>query len=468
MNAPQGLPAHNRRLYSAYMVSALSALVYNIAVLVLSLVFGAHDVAVLKVISTLWWILAIGLLARGHVDSAALIGMAELFFHATTMVWFFGWNSGFQWFVLFVPINALWLSGASVIISSIYTGFVVIGVPLLYEMALYWDHKYTLGNYEEPLFLINWSVLITVIILDVVYYKKMADRLEAEQRASIELLQSTQRKALNQEKMASLGQLTAGIAHELRNPLNVVQGFSETSADLLEELEQMAQDSRLPVEFRAKFFEIHGELKENMRDMRSQALRGEEIIKTMMLQTRADEGGFTLENVNKVVEEAVHMAYHGMRAKNSDFYCTIETQLDNGLPYVRLQKPNVVRALINLSYNSFYAVTNKRLNEPLDTDYKPTVTITTKIDNNQVFILFSDNGPGIDDEVKDKIFQPFFTTKPVGEGTGLGLSTVLEVFVNGHQGTVDITDSVEGGACFVLSLPITNVKLNEQPSIAAG
>ncbi len=257
-------------------------------------------------------------------------------------------------------------------------------------------------------------------------------------------LRSTQDQLVQSEKMASLGQLTAGIAHEIQNPLNFVNNFSELSVDLLTELETV------PDEEEKKF--IVNDLKQNLSKIVHHGKRADSIVKGMLLHSRTGAVEKQATDINKLVEEFLALAYHGMRAKDASFNSEMEKSLAPGLPAINILPQDISRVLLNIFNNAFYAVDEKKKSSAKD--YKPTVKITTKKESNKIVISIRDNGNGIPAEIKDKIFNPFFTTKPTGMGTGLGLSISYDIIAKGHQGELKVDSQKDEFTEFVIILPI--------------
>ncbi len=280
------------------------------------------------------------------------------------------------------------------------------------------------------------------------------NRQTAEIRNTLDNLKSTQTQLIQSEKMASLGELTAGIAHEIQNPLNFVNNFSEVSVELLEELK--AENGKPKAERDEKLeTELIDGLIENQEKIHHHGKRADSIVKGMLEHSRASTGQKEPTDINKLADEYLRLAYHGLRAKDKSFNAELITHLDENLPKVNVVAQDIGRVLLNLFNNAFYAVKEKaKIAGP---DYKPTVQVTTFTPPLGGWgVLVKDNGNGIPDAIKDKIMQPFFTTKPTGEGTGLGLSLSYDIVVKGHGGNIDVK-SIEGeGSEFIIQLPLNN------------
>ena len=246
--------------------------------------------------------------------------------------------------------------------------------------------------------------------------------------------------------MVSLGKLTAGIAHEIQNLLNFVNNFSEVSAELVSELKDEL-DRGDTEEAKA----IADDLTQNLQKITQHGHRASNIVKGMLEHSRVSTGERQPTNLNALADEYLRLAYHGLRAKNKDFNAELKTDFAPELGKVEVVPQEIGRVLLNLFNNAFYAVSQRQKSAPAD--YQPTVTVSTKQTSDGIEICVGDNGTGIPDSVKAKIFQPFFTTKPTGEGTGLGLSLSYDIITKGHGGTIEVA-SVEGeGTEFVVTLP---------------
>ena len=248
--------------------------------------------------------------------------------------------------------------------------------------------------------------------------------------------------------MASLGELTAGIAHEIQNPLNFVNNFSEVSAELVGEMEEELDKGDVS-EAKA----IASDVKQNLEKIRHHGKRADAIVKGMLQHSQTGSGAKELININSLADEYLRLSYHGLRAKDKNFNAELITHYDEHLPKINVIPQDMGRVMLNLFNNAFYAVNQK--SKTTDAYYKPEVSVTTLTENGHVIIKVKDNGTGIPDAIKDKIMQPFFTTKPTGEGTGLGLSLTYDMVVKGHGGSIKI-DTKEGEYTeFTVSLPIS-------------
>ena len=269
---------------------------------------------------------------------------------------------------------------------------------------------------------------------------------QEELQNTLEDLKITQTQLIQREKMASLGELTAGIAHEIQNPLNFVNNFSDVNTELIEEMKQ---------EFKAgnnkEGFAIATEVAENEQKINHHGKRADSIVKGMLQHSRSSSAKKEPTDINKLADEYLRLCNQGLRAKDQFFNATIQTDFDESIEKANIIPQDIGRVLLNLYTNAFYAVNEKRKQQP--EGYEPTVVITTKKISNKVEIKIADNGNGISQRVVDKIFQPFFTTKPTGEGTGLGLSLSYDI-IKTHGGEIRVESTEGEGAKFIINLPI--------------
>jgi two-component system NtrC family sensor kinase len=265
-------------------------------------------------------------------------------------------------------------------------------------------------------------------------------------------LKITQTQLIQSEKMASLGELTAGIAHEIQNPLNFVNNFSDVNREMLEELKA---ESKKPKAERDEQLEIGliNDLIDNEKKINHHGKRADSIVKGMLEHSRNASGQKEPTDINALADEYLRLSYHGLRAKDKSFNAELVTHFDATLPKVNAIPQDMGRVLLNLFNNAFYAVNQK--SKTVGTDYKPEVSVTTIVENGQVVIKVKDNGIGIPDAIKEKIMQPFFTTKPTGEGTGLGLSLTYDMVVKGHGGSIQVKGKEGEGSEFIISLQIS-------------
>jgi two-component system, NtrC family, sensor kinase len=298
-----------------------------------------------------------------------------------------------------------------------------------------------------------FSVIVVIAIIALLLYRNSLQRKKANivlEKAFADL-KATQTQLIQSEKMASLGELTAGIAHEIQNPLNFVNNFSEVSIELLDELKAESEKPKAEKDDQLEI-EIIGDLTQNLQKINHHGKRADAIVKGMLEHSRAGSGVKEPTDLNKLADEYLRLSYHGLRSKDKGFNADMLTHFDEHIPQINVIPQDVGRVLLNLFNNAFYAVNQKK--KTAGAEYKPEVSVTTSSEYGQVIIKVNDNGIGIPEHIKEKIMQPFFTTKPTGEGTGLGLSLTYDMVVKGHGGTIQV-NSVEGeGSEFIISLPL--------------
>ncbi len=261
-------------------------------------------------------------------------------------------------------------------------------------------------------------------------------------------LKATQTRLIQSEKMASLGELTAGIAHEIQNPLNFVNNFSEVNMEMIDELEEELNAGNIE-----EALALAADIKQNEQKINHHGKRADAIVKGMLQHSRSGGGEKQPTNINSVADEYMRLSYHGLRAKDKAFNAEMAMHLDPELPRIKAVGQDIGRVFLNLFNNAFYAVNQKK--KSAGDGYNPEVMVSTSVENGHLFIKVKDNGVGMTDQVKEKIMQPFFTTKPTGEGTGLGLSLTYDMVVKGHGGSIQV-NSVEGeGSEFIIQLPIS-------------
>jgi two-component system NtrC family sensor kinase len=290
---------------------------------------------------------------------------------------------------------------------------------------------------------------LLVLIGILVRHDRMQRRANQALQASLTELKAAQHQLVQREKMAFLGELTAGVAHELQNPLSFVKKFAEVSTDLVDEIngaQRLARDGRLERE-------ILDGLKQNIMNISTHGQRATAIIKGMLEHARTGSAPREATDLNALAEENLRLAYQGLRNQDPGFEAMLTTQLDPNLPQLTVIAPDLGRVLLNLCANAFYAVRQRRLEQP-EAAYQPEVAVSTRVTADGIQIRVRDNGTGMPESVRAKIFQPFFTTKPVGEGTGLGLSLSHDIISSGHGGKL-VVESVAGqGTEFVITLPL--------------
>ena len=279
---------------------------------------------------------------------------------------------------------------------------------------------------------------------------------------TLQELRSTQAQLIQSEKLASLGELTAGIAHEIQNPLNFVNNFAEVSAEMLDEMHVELEKGDT-----TEAIAIATDLKTNLEKINHHGQRASSIVKGMLEHSRASTGVKEPTDLNALADEYLRLAYHGLRAKDNNFNAKMETHFDPDLPKVSVIPQDIGRVLLNLVNNAFYAVAERSrstahqrattVRAPLagaSAQYQPTVTVSTQKTADQIIISIQDNGNGIPEAIHDKIFQPFFTTKPTGQGTGLGLSLAYDIVTKGHGGKFNFQSNLGQGTTFSIWLPI--------------
>src|SRR6202007_1043849 len=286
-------------------------------------------------------------------------------------------------------------------------------------------------------------------------------RAEAEIRAARDAaeaaladLRRAQDRLIQSEKMASLGQLTAGIAHEIKNPLNFVNNFAGLSVELLDELKEAADPgiATLDEDTRAEIDEIVAMLTGNLEKIAEHGRRADGIVKSMLEPSRGVSGERREVDLNTLVDEALNLAYHGARAQDASFNITLEREFDPGLTPIELAPQEITRVLLNLFGNGFYAAT-RRQRDGAAPDFRPTLRVATRDLGAAVEVRVRDNGTGIAPEIRDKLFQPFVTTKPTGEGTGLGLSIAYDIVTQQHGGTIEVDSRLGEFTEFIIHLP---------------
>jgi len=270
---------------------------------------------------------------------------------------------------------------------------------------------------------------------------------------TLQKLKATQAQIIAQEKLASLGALTAGIAHEIKNPLNFVNNFAELSIELTQELleEIAAQKDRLDLETIQYIEDILNDLSQNAKKINEHGKRADNIVRGMLMHARGQTGLRQLTDINTLLAESVNLAYHGMRGKDSSFNITIKTDYDHNLNQLNVVPQDISRVVLNIVNNACYATHEKK--KQIGEEFLPTLSVSTKDLGKQVEIRFRDNGIGIPQELLDKIFNPFFTTKPTGQGTGLGLSISHDIIIQEHQGQIKVETEAGSYTEFIITLP---------------
>ena len=292
------------------------------------------------------------------------------------------------------------------------------------------------------------AVLGVILLVTIILYRNNRQKRKANQvlETTLNNLKSTQSQLVQSEKMASLGELTAGIAHEIQNPLNFVNNFSEVNKELLTEMnEEIEKGNFDEVKVLAK------DVTDNEEKINFHGKRADAIVKGMLQHSRSSSGVKEPTDINALADEYLRLAYHGLRAKDKSFNATMKTDFDESIGNINIIPQDIGRVILNLITNAFYVVDEKKKQQ--SNGYEPTVTVSTKKINGKVKIKVEDNGNGIPQKVLDKIFQPFFTTKPTGQGTGLGLSLSYDI-VKAHGGELKVETKENEGTEFIIQLPI--------------
>jgi two-component system, NtrC family, sensor kinase len=341
----------------------------------------------------------------------------------------------------------------------------VLAVPLLRDDKVIGGlviRRRTAGGFAPtiPTLLQTFAGQSVLAIENARLFQELAARGEEARRArtaaevALTDLRRAQDRLVQSEKMASLGQLTAGIAHEIKNPLNFVNNFSDLSIDLLDELHDAVAPDKLTIaaDLRAEIDELTTTLKGNLAKIAQHGRRADSIVKNMLLHSRSGPSEHRAIDLNTIVEEALNLAYHGARAETPGFNITLEKELDSAAGTVDLFPQEFTRVMLNLIANGFYAA-HRRAEETTDKAFEPTLRLTTHDLGEHVEIRVRDNGTGISDAVRDKIFEPFFTTKPAGAGTGLGLSLSYDIVVKQHGGQLAVDSQIGAFTEFTITLP---------------
>ena len=294
--------------------------------------------------------------------------------------------------------------------------------------------------------------LVVFLSIGLILYRNNRQKQKANSvlETTLDNLKSTQSQLIQSEKMASLGELTAGIAHEIQNPLNFVNNFSEVNTELIDELNVEVDKGNMD-EVKA----IAKDIKENEQKINHHGKRADAIVKGMLQHSRSTNNA-TKEptDINALADEYLRLAYHGLRAKDKSFNATMKTDFDETIGNINIIPQDIGRVILNLITNAFYVVDEKNAStSSAGQSYEPTVSVSTKKGGDKVLISVRDNGPGIPQKILDKIFQPFFTTKPTGQGTGLGLSLSYDI-VKAHGGEIKVNTKENEGTEFIIQLPM--------------
>ena len=294
-----------------------------------------------------------------------------------------------------------------------------------------------------------------LIYSDITERKRSEEEIRAARDAAetaLRELRTAQANLIQAEKMASLGQLTAGIAHEIKNPLNFVNNFSALSTELIDELRDVLAPEPLGETARTEVDDLTALLKGNLEKVVQHGQRADGIVRSMLDHSRGSSGERRMVDLNALIDEALNLAYHGARAQDQSFNITLERDFGEGIAPIEVNPQDITRVFLNLFANGFYATT-RRARDGGDAGFVPTLKVTTRDAGEAVEIRVRDNGIGIPADIRDKLFQPFFTTKPTGEGTGLGLSITYDIVTQQHGGTIAVDSKVGEYSEFTIRLP---------------
>ncbi len=313
------------------------------------------------------------------------------------------------------------------------------------------------------------AILLEETIEELEQKRKAIEETNSALEKSLAELKSTQAQLIQSEKMASLGELTAGIAHEIQNPLNFVNNFSEVSNELIQEIKDIRRKTCLPdrqaqdESLKSEEDELLNDIASNLEKILHHGKRADGIVKGMLQHSRSSSGVKEPTDINALADEYLRLAYHGLRAKDKSFNASMKTDFDESIGKINIVPQDIGRVILNLITNAFYAVNDKVKSEtggvkgdsshvsPFTSHYEPTVIVSTKSLGSTIQISVKDNGNGIPENIKEKIFQPFFTTKPTGQGTGLGLSLSYDI-VKAHGGELRVETKEGEGSEFVIQL----------------
>jgi signal transduction histidine kinase len=293
-------------------------------------------------------------------------------------------------------------------------------------------------------FLIAGLLLVSLFGLLMFRNNKQKQKINAKLENTLTNLQATQKQLVQSEKMASLGELTAGIAHEIQNPLNFVNNFADLNMELIDELQQELKTGNTE-----EAIAISNDIKDNEQKINHHGKRADAIVKGMLQHSNSGSGKKEPTDINALADEYLRLSYHGLRAKDNSFNATMNTDLDESIGNINIIPQDIGRVLLNLINNAFYVV-NEKSKQHIE-GYEPTVSLSTRMLRDKVEIKVADNGNGISQKILDKIFQPFFTTKPTGQGTGLGLSLSYDI-VKAHGGELKVETKEGEGTTFTIEL----------------
>jgi len=305
------------------------------------------------------------------------------------------------------------------------------------------------ANYQNKVrtyFLLAGITVLLILALIIYRNNRQKHKANIQIEQAYNDLKATQQQLIQSEKMASLGELTAGIAHEIQNPLNFVNNFSEVNTELIDEMQELLKAGN-----NSDAITISNDIRENQERINHHGKRADSIVKGMLQHSRSSTGIKEPTDLNALTDEYLRLAYHGLRAKDKSFNATMNTDFDPSIGLVNIIPQEIGRVILNLFTNAFYAVAEKARQS--NGEYSPTVFVSTKKMNGKLQIMVKDNGFGISSKVLDKIFQPFFSTKPTGQGTGLGLSLSYDI-IKGHGGELKVETKEDEYAVFIITLPV--------------
>lgn len=409
-------------LIFGWSVPTIAALLYAINAVTMIIVSHRTRNHILLVYSIFYASMAAPVIAQWSIGTMHDSGM--------TIVWGFLTPLGILIFTSLRPaIFSMVIFVATILITAIFEP--KFGPPLVAsEASIKMMHS------------MNLAVSFTVIFITCAWFVNIIKK-------TLSSLRTTQNQLIQSEKMASLGELTAGIAHEIQNPLNFVNNFSEVSIELIDEVkeEKLKNKGERDEELET---ELLSDISQNLQKISHHGKRADSIVKGMLQHSRASSSTKEPTDINKLADEYLRLAYHGLRSKDQSFNAELLTDFDTTIPLVDVVPQDIGRVLLNLFTNAFYATQQKL---KADKDYKPELQLSTSMSEDAIEIKVRDNGTGIPDAVKDKILQPFFTTKPAGEGTGLGLSLSYDIIVKGHAGTIDVNSEEGEYTEFTICIP---------------
>ncbi|HSR39288.1 MAG TPA: ATP-binding protein [Phnomibacter sp.] len=328
----------------------------------------------------------------------------------------------------------------------LFTGFLVVFVTNQRKKLLYHKNLQEMQEQQKEALLQQNALLEQRVKERTIELSEQKDALQV----ALSELKASQLQLVQKEKMASLGELAAGVAHEIQNPLNFVLNFSDISADMVDELKERMEADDLPAGFKAEMQPLANDIADNMRKILQHGKKADGIVKNMLQHTRVQNSKPELTDLNELVSEHLKLAYHQFRTRHKSFACTFNTALDGEVGKLYVGPQEIGHALTNLLNNAFYAMAEKA-KKGMDS-YEPALSVTTRRLEKKVLVEIADNGQGMDEKIIHKIFQPFFTTKPTGEATGLGLSLTYDI-IKAHQGEIEVESKAGEYAKFKIILP---------------